>query len=298
VIEPLARVTAFAGAHFHQLERTPFATDFMAIGRTVEGVIAYHRSDQVIGQSIATYGEWAVEELALLKRLVGPGDNVVDVGANIGTHAVPLARRVAPGGTVFAFEPQRLTYQMLCANAALNGVTNLVAHQVGVGDQEGTCFVPPPTEALRGNIGNFNLEKHHRGEAVGVAPLDAWSLPPIRLIKIDVEGMERKVLRGARKLIERDRPVIFVENNIPESSAPLIAEVLAMEYRAFWHLAPYFNPGNFYGGKQDIFGVDRPEINMVCAHSSTPVAATEALAVRGPEDTWQEALLRMRTTAA
>jgi FkbM family methyltransferase len=296
-VDPLARIAAFAGAHFRHRERTPFENPFMAVGRTAHGVIGYHRADLVIGRSIAVYGEWAAEELAVLLPLVGRGDNVVDVGANIGTHAIPLAQRVAPG-TVFAFEPQRLTHQMLCANAALNGVTNLVAYQAGAGDAEGTCFVPPPAQALSGNIGNFNLEQRRDGEAVRVAPLDAFDLPPVKLVKVDVEGMERKVLAGARRLIARDRPVLFVENNIPDRSAALIEEVFSQDYRAYWHLAPYFNPANHYGEPRDIFGVDRPEINMVCVPRAAEVEANPALAVTGPEDTWQAALERARQAAA
>lgn len=296
-VDPLARVAAFAGARFRERERTVYENDFMAVGRTAHGVIGYHRSDLVIGKSIAVYGEWAAEELAVLLPLVKPGDHVIDVGANIGTHAIPLARRVAPG-TVFAFEPQRLTHQMLCANAALNGVVNLVAHQAGAGETEGTCFVPPPEQALAGNIGNFNLERSHSGEPVRVVPLDALELPPIRLLKVDVEGMEQKVLAGARRLLARDRPLLFVENNIPERSASLIEEVFSGDYRAFWHLAPYFNPANHYGEARDIFGVDRPEINMVCVPKAVALEANPALAVTGPDDTWQAALERARRPAA
>ncbi len=58
----------------------------------------------------------------MLLRCLSPGDTVFDIGANIGTHAVPFARQVTAAGRVYAFEPQRHTFQYLCANAALNNL--------------------------------------------------------------------------------------------------------------------------------------------------------------------------------
>lgn len=89
------------------------------------GVMAWLAADPVIGRALDVYGEFAESENALMVRLVRPGDTVVDVGGNIGTVTLALAERVGAGGQVHVFEPQRLVFQLLCANLALNGITNV-----------------------------------------------------------------------------------------------------------------------------------------------------------------------------
>ena len=289
------RVVRFSAAHFKKLATTVFRTDFMAIGKTEFGVLGYHLADTVIGASVKLYGEWATDEVRVLKRFLSRGDSAVDVGANIGTHAVPLAMAVGPNGEVQAFEPQRLSYQMLCANAALNGLTNIHAHQTGLSDSPGAMTVPMPDMKAGGNFGHFRLEEHEQGERVPVVTLDSLSLPTVRLLKIDVEGMESKVLRGGRNLIFRDRPVIFVENNVPDKSAELIRLLIDLGYRCWWHLAEYYNPHNYYLNPTNIFSqVGRPEVNMVCLHGSSEPGVDLLPPVSGPDDTWQAALARTR----
>jgi FkbM family methyltransferase len=269
----------------------------MRVCKTSFGWLAHHPSDAVIGRSIALYGEWAAEELDLLIQLSKPGDNVIDVGANIGTHSIPLAKAVGPQGSVYAFEPQRLTFQMLCTNAQLNSVHNLHAFCNGVGAQRSTGFTPESAAALQGNIGNFSLQSCSEGELVDIFTLDELNLPQIQLIKIDVEGMEKDVIEGGRGLIARDRPVLFVENNIPDNSAALIEELQSLNYSCFWHLANYYRPNNYYGNLENVFiNVNRPEINMVCFPSSAPVPASINMRLRvlHPEDNWIEALNRQQ----
>jgi len=297
-VNVLERVVRHCAEHFNGLARTVHNNEFMALGKTEYGVCGYHLADRVIGASIRHYGEWARDEVRLLERFLSPGDVVVDVGANIGTHAVPLSMVVGPAGQVHAFEPQRLTYQMLCANAALNGLTNIHARQCGLSDAPGEAHVPMPDLQGGGNFGNFHLEGHRQGEPVPVVPLDSLPLPRVRLIKIDVEGMEIKALRGARKLIARDKPVIFVENNLPENSAALIGLLGELGYRCWWHVAAYFNPDNYYRNATNLFsGVTRPEINLLCVHASDRSEVGDLVPVSGPTDTWQAALERQGKAA-
>jgi len=74
------------------------------------GDMIFNVHDQHIGRSLDLYGEWAESELELLALFIKPGDVVVDVGANIGTHAVFFAQRAGATGLVYAFEPQRIIY--------------------------------------------------------------------------------------------------------------------------------------------------------------------------------------------
>ena len=289
------RVVQFSAAHFSRLDQTVMRSEYMAIGKSRWGLLAYQLADTVIGRSIKLYGEWAAEEIWLLGPYLDPGDVVIDVGANIGTHTVALAKRVGPAGAVHAFEPQRLSFQLLCANAALNGLTNVHCYQQGVGAAPGTARVPLPDLERGSNVGRFALGQAQEGEAVPVVTLDSLDLPAVKLIKIDVEGMEADVVRGARALISRTYPVLFVENNIPEKSAELIRSIQDLGYRCWWQLASYYNPKNFFSNPTNIFAsVDRPEINLLCLPDAMEPESESVVPVTGPDDTWQAAQARSK----
>src|SRR4030095_11726468 len=89
------------------------------------GPMLFNKYDIYVGGSLQKYGEFSVGEQDLFQSVVHQGELVVEVGANIGAHTVELARMVGPEGEVHAFEPQRIVFQTLCANLALNQLTNV-----------------------------------------------------------------------------------------------------------------------------------------------------------------------------
>ena len=93
----------------------------MAIKTCRRGTFMYTVNDAFIGRSLDLYGEWCDDEVHILGQILPQGAVAVDVGANIGTHPVGFARSVGPRGLVIALEPQRLVFQTLCGNVALNG---------------------------------------------------------------------------------------------------------------------------------------------------------------------------------
>jgi FkbM family methyltransferase len=105
---------------------------------------------------------------------------------------------------------------------------------------------------------------------------DVYEHSACKLIKIDVEGMEADVLRGAARVIRAFRPILYVENEFVERSPELIAVLEQLGYDAWWHIVPCFNPGNARGRTDDIFG-GAACVNMLC----TP--AEQAMAVNGLE---------------
>ena len=112
------------------------------LARCRAGLMLFRRNDTYIGASLRKYGEFSGEETALFDLIVQRGRTVLDVGANIGAHTVDLSRLVGPAGIVHAFEPQRLIFQLLCANVALNSCTNVFTHQAAVGAANDTLVVP------------------------------------------------------------------------------------------------------------------------------------------------------------
>lgn len=238
----------------------------MGINKVSEGRYGryiYNAQDTYIGRAIEEYGEWAEDELELLKGFLRPGDTVLDIGANIGTHTIAFATFVGPAGQVISFEPQRLVYQCLCANLALNSLSNVMAFQMGVGREPGVLQLPQIDYGRAQNFGAVGLSADAKGEVVNIASLANYNPGQFALIKIDVEGMEIDVLQGAEPLISAYKPVLYVENNVPENSEALVAYLQSLDYYVYWHLSRYFNPQNFNGSTRDIFNntFDR---NLLC----------------------------------
>jgi FkbM family methyltransferase len=242
--------------------------------RCREGALIYNINDRFIGRALDKYGEISRGESEFLSQIIRPGMTVVEVGANIGLLTVPFARFVAPGGKVIAFEPQRIVFQMLCGNIALNALDNVFVHNSGVGSAPGSITVPSIDYARPGNFGGVSLSASGSGETVPLATIDSLGLQRCDFMKIDVEGMELEVLQGARTTVERFRPRLYIENDRIEKSAPLIEHLLALDYRLYWHTPFLYDRDNFFSDGEDIF----PGIvsdNMVAVPRSGPLSITE-----------------------
>ena len=235
------------------------------------GPMIYNRHDQYVGRSLHEYGEYNEEESDALCGLLDEGDVVLEIGANMGSHTVALAKAVGRTGKVYAFEPQMPLFHLLAGNVALNGLFNVFTYNLAIGAREGTIKVPPLDYKNTGNFGALSLEENQNGTQVLLKPLDvlAGNLSKCKLIKVDVEGMELEVLQGGQKLIERHQPVLYVENDRKEKSKALLEFVMSIGYQPYWHLPRLFNPKNFFENEHDIFG-DVPNLvsaNVLCAPS-------------------------------
>jgi len=247
------------------------------------GVMLYNIRDQYVGGSLDRYGEFSELEAQLFSGLIKPGMLVVEVGANIGAHTVHLANLVGENGGVVALEPQRVIFQMLCANLALNGVENTDAKCLAVGAAPGEIVVPRVDYRSGGNFGGISLGADD-GDVVEMIALDNLMLPACHMIKIDVEGMEKPVLDGARETIARFRPFLYVEDDRPDKHAELIATLFDLGYRAWWHLPWLFNPENLAGDSENIFP-NITSFNLICLpRESAPDEIEGAVEVRNTTD--------------
>lgn len=236
------------------------------------GRMLYHANDIYVGRSFRFYGEFSPDETEFLLSLVGPGSVVLDGGANIGAMTVPLAKRVGPWGRIIAVEPQRLTYQALCANIALNSLANVTALQVTLGKAAGALTIPPLDLTQPQNVGGLTAKGHAFGETVRTIAIDDLRLDGVTLIKLDVEGMERDALAGAAETIRQFQPILYVENDREEHKAALIADCKALGYRVFWHITPLYRRNNFKGEPLNVFP-NLHSFNMLCL----PPADTRAI---------------------
>ena len=220
-------------------EERPYVVDQIA---TPNGTMLVDARDAYIGMSIRTRGSWCPHEIELLAMFLAPGQTVVDGGANIGSHTIPLARQVGPAGRVYAFEPQRLVFQILAGNLAINGLTNVFAIPKGLGAKPAVMHVGQPQGG--NNLGAVRLLESNDGtlETSDVMPLDDLDLDACHLIKLDCERMEGVAIEGARQTISRHRPILYVENHEDEGDSPLIRQIDALGYQMFWHGVETRNP--------------------------------------------------------
>ncbi|HEY6829711.1 MAG TPA: FkbM family methyltransferase [Gemmatimonadaceae bacterium] len=148
-------------------------------------------------------------EMSLVASVVRRGDRVADVGANNGLYTHVLAKR---GAFVEAFEPQPECVAVLRAYASRRPLRNVRVHPVALSATTGVAalHLPPgsaasPSASLRATPGSdATLD-------VALESLDAFEFVDLRLMKIDVEGAELDVLRGAAETLRRCRPLLFVE---------------------------------------------------------------------------------------
>jgi FkbM family methyltransferase len=182
-----------------------------------------------ISATIYKNGVWA-EPLVTISRFFYNGQAapfVLDIGANLGAYAVPVAKELAVlGGYLYAYEPQRIIYYQLCGNVFANRLDNVYAHCMAIGDQDGTVQIPSIDYENSINIGGFSVDAEIREHQacistntgrhepeVPLARLDSLTLPKAPcLIKIDVEGLELQVLQGAAGTLARyNYPPLLLE---------------------------------------------------------------------------------------
>ncbi len=160
----------------------------------------------------APHGAWlGTLERSKLGHLIArlsEADVFWDIGANVGLYTLPVARRVGPSGSVFAFEPMPRNLEVLRRHIAMNGIGNVIVVAAAVGDEIGTMRMAEgetPSEFHADPAGTLSVPS---------ITLDSWQVesksPLPRIIKMDVEGAEAAVLRGAKNVVVQARPLIYV----------------------------------------------------------------------------------------
>lgn len=251
-----------------------------------DGYFVYNENDQYVGASLANYGEFSRVEADFFAQVCKPGDNVIEVGANIGAHTVGLAKMVGSQGNILAFEPQRIVFQTLCANISINSLTNVKCFQYAVGDINGQVLVPDLNHEVKSNFGGVSLiiNTDCPKEYVQCVTLDSFiTLPKLKLLKIDVEGMEANVIKGAQNIIKKLRPIIYTENDRKSKSEEIIRLIMGMDYSLYWHLPQLFNPNNFANNDKDIFG-NLVSLNLICFPKEQNIAVQGSHEITNPSE--------------
>lgn len=136
---------------------------------------------------------------------------IIDIGANNGHFTIEFAHYVGDNGKVYSFEPQRVVFQQLCGNVFLNGLDNVIAYNVAIGDEDKMTTVEVPNYFDKGYINLGDVHVNVPGESVQMKKLDDYEFSNLSVIKIDVQGYESYVINGSKNTIDKHRPFIFME---------------------------------------------------------------------------------------
>lgn len=253
---------------------------------TRHGRFLANPNDTYIGRALIDYGEFSELESQVILQLLPTSGIAIEVGANIGAHTVAMARKAGQKGRIYAFEPQPVIFQNLCANLALNNLTNVYTYNQACGETRNSMRFPDINYAVSGNFGGVSLEMLpdvKTGMTVNIVRLDDLQLQRCDLLKVDAEGMEYPVLLGALQLIRACAPILYVENDRPEKSAELIQLIHQMDYRAWWHTPPYFHKHNWAKNPVNAWpGI--VSMNMLCVHRSRKANMTGLVEIVSADD--------------
>jgi FkbM family methyltransferase len=171
-----------------------------------------------LSRCVYVSGSYDPNEFMFLSSALRPGMVCIDIGANEGLYTLFASRRIGPTGLVLALEPSSREYERLIRNLSLNRASNVVAVQVAASDHCGSAelHIAETEHAGHNTLGSFAYQVRAVGtEKVELLSLDqlhvCCSLPRVDFIKIDAEGSELSVIRGARDLLDRFHPLLQIE---------------------------------------------------------------------------------------
>lgn len=220
-------------------------TEVLSKTRNHAFVIPFY--DTNIAHGIMQMGTMNTLQNYQMQLVLRPGDVVVDAGSNLGCYTIPFAERVGRKGKVLAFEPFRSLYQLTTANVALNGLSNVYTYNVALGESKRSFISRPPQLRFFSSPGGVKVnyadqegkpgaqEDGNLNQALQMYDFESdpeetlmisldelltpgqsdLKVPPIdniKLIKIDVEGMESNLIIGAQRAIYQFKPIIWSEN--------------------------------------------------------------------------------------
>jgi FkbM family methyltransferase len=167
-----------------------------------------------IEKLIFAFREYYEPELDYLQQILLPGMTFVDAGACYGIYSLAASKMVGPQGRVIAFEPASRAFRVLQKNIELNGLTNVHAYPLALTEKEGKAWL-----YHHPNVGCDSLGKDDsftdREEETATDSLDNMlqklSVDQLDVLKMDVQGAEELILRGARRIIESKHPAIIFE---------------------------------------------------------------------------------------
>lgn len=187
-----------------------FATDPAIVPNYHDGMDAtfYCYEKDFISSYLKDGKVWEPHMHKAFEEHIAPTDVVLDIGANIGTHSVKMAKLAK---RLYAFEPLGVSYRLLKNNLRVNGCDNAIALEYALADDTYSTVFAWSTP---GNIGGSGLHNDHleaTATSIDAITLDSLYLNQVDFMKIDVEGYESRVILGGLETIKAHLPTIILE---------------------------------------------------------------------------------------
>ena len=196
----------------------------MNILNTRHGQMMVRPGPDLISNYLVQTGQYEWEVVEICRLLAGNFETgtIIDIGANMGTVTIPLAKAL-PQYDFLSYEPQKQVYYQLCGNVALNDLYNVQVRNKALGKDYKNFWIDMPDYKTNGNIGAWSMsefvrENNAEAKAGGKQQYvqqdvlnDIPCPSPLRLIKMDVEGMELDVLKGAFYMLQEHKypPLVY-----------------------------------------------------------------------------------------
>jgi len=224
------------------------------------GTTTFFGKDEYVGKSMYYYGEYNPDETEMILSLAS--GLCLDIGANIGCISQALLKS---GFRVHAFEPQPEVSKVLTANMLAAG-GEFSVHNVALGSSFGTAKMPKVHYSERNNVGGLGIGMQSRlgTYEVPVEPLDSYGFENVGFMKIDVEGFELEVLKGAAETIARCKPVMYIEDDRYEKSRALREYIYSLGYDITEHKPTLYREVNFFDCKRNVWDKNYASHNIIC----------------------------------
>lgn len=192
-----------------------FNVKFLEIENDIENKILAVLEEDYFTISLERQKSYERHFTDFVRLCLKSGDIALDLGANVGYHTITMAELVKNGGKIHSFEPQRIIFQQLNCNVFLNRLDNVDTYNLAIGDSYSDVSINCPNyhhiSPMHTNIGNTSINTKNIGYKVRQIPLDSLGLNRLDFIKLDIQGCELLALKGAKNLIEKYKPTMFME---------------------------------------------------------------------------------------
>lgn len=222
---------------------------------TKVGEMLVYKNDEIVSLALATFGEYCDAEVQIMTRYLNQDSVYLDIGTNIGYHALAIHKYI--GCAIQGFEPHPDHFTIAAYNCREKPIR---IYNTALGNTNGTINMKRFDPEVQGNYGEVSVDKSDDGVPVTMIKLDQLEeLTRVDLMKIDVEGFEFQVLQGGTETILKHKPVIFYEAIEKEAWDPCFKFLRDMGYNQYWvtcrtkPLAPTYKETE--DNPFDIFGV-------------------------------------------
>lgn len=170
-----------------------------------------HKNDNCIAEHLRRGELFEKFIVTYVRHFINPTRNIIDLGANIGTHSIIYSNYTS--GKVFSFEPQKIVYDILNKNVELNNCKNIITYNFGASNVN-KKFYMNACYNIKDNQGAFRIDdtlNEQNGLEVECKKIDDLNIENVCYVKIDVEGHEYEAMLGMIELLKRDHPTIMIE---------------------------------------------------------------------------------------